>query len=437
MHGTNWGQTLGTYGYRCGLPNNNNYRIYTSIGVFDRNKGRGRGSQKWRGVVVECWTGGRGEVEKANEQGRNAKKETGLNIAAPDGRKYYSSTEVYSRGQNAMGRQHQQQGSLWVVVLVSAGLTVSSILGAVTAMILYVRPLLKAAERAAESTDAAAQDVQNAAIEMEKTAIMFQQDVPTTMRELQKASDEWELVGKQLNVAVTSVTRPLKPVEKPVERAAEWVGEMVGEKSTAKFSKRIVSETTAVANSLWSSVNQLGQQLGFRGQISKGTAEAAKRQMLVGRKKQEARTWIDTWRRKGALLAAEKAHEAAKNGALSREKSKVKNGRQGGGHRPMNDLGYDPAAQYGMEEAYYGNDNDNTPSLDQDEELVSTSQYATEYMPNDPVGEVFSALARAQMAAEEAAASSTALEMAIERAEQSGMLSSSDEEEEDALEEEA
>ena len=135
-----------------------------------------------------------------------------------------------------------------VVVLVSAGLTVSSILGAVTAMILYVRPLLKAAEQAAESTDAAARDVQNAAIEMEKTAIMFQQDVPTTMRELQKASDEWELVGKQLNVAVTSVTRPLKPVEKPVERAAEWVGEMVGEKSTAKFSKRIVSETTAVAN---------------------------------------------------------------------------------------------------------------------------------------------------------------------------------------------
>ena len=147
-----------------------------------------------------------------------------------------------------MGGLYQQPGSLWVVVLVSAGLTVSSILGAVTAMILYVRPLLKAAEQAAESTDAAARDVQNAAIEMEKTAIMFQQDVPTTMRELQKASDEWELVGKQLNVAVTSVTRPLKPVEKPVERAAEWVGEMVGEKSTAKFSKRIVSETTAVAN---------------------------------------------------------------------------------------------------------------------------------------------------------------------------------------------
>ena len=178
--------------------------------------------------------------------------------------------------------------------------------------------------------------------------------------------------------------------------------------------------------SLWSSVNQLGQQLGFRGQISKGTAEAAKRQMLVGRKKQEARTWIDTWRRKGALLAAAKAHEATKNGALPREKTRVKNSRRYGGHRPMNDLGYEPAAQYGMEEEY--NDSD---SHDQDDELTSTSQYATEYMPDDPVGEVFSALARAQMAAEEAAASSTALEMAIERAEQSGMLSSSDEEEEE------
>ena len=185
--------------------------------------------------------------------------------------------------------------------------------------------------------------------------------------------------------------------------------------------------------SLWASVNQLGQQLGFRGQLSKGTAEAAKRQMLVGRKKQEARTWIDTWRRKRALLAAEKAHEAAKKGELSREESKTNmNSRQGGGHRPMNDLGYDPAAQYRMEEEYGSEkDDDGSPSHDEEDEMMATSQYATEYMPDDPVGEVFSALARAQMAAEEAAASSTALEMAIERAEQSGMLSSSDEEEEE------
>lgn len=246
MHGTNWRQTI-SRAYGCGLPNAN-YRIRKSgVDVYGLNKGRGR---EWHCVVVTCWTGrGRGEVleKKGNtKQGEKAvgEKETGLTIAAHDKRYYHG----YSKGGNGMGGLYQQPGSLWVVVLVSAGLTVSSILGAVTAMILYVRPLLKAAEQAAESTDAAARDVQNAAIEMEKTAIMFQQDVPTTMRELQKASDEWELVGKQLNVAVTSVTRPLKPVEKPVERAAEWVGEMVGEKSTAKFSKRIVSETTAVAN---------------------------------------------------------------------------------------------------------------------------------------------------------------------------------------------
>jgi hypothetical protein len=98
----------------------------------------------------------------------------------------------------------------------------------------------------------------------------------------------------------------------------------------------------------------------------------------------------------------------------------------------MNDLGYEPGAQYGMEKEYYSEKDDGgNPSHDQEDELMSTSQYATEYMPDDPVGEVFSALARAQMAAEEAAASSTALEMAIERAEQSGMLSSSDEEEEE------
>ena len=250
MHGGNWRQSIGTFG----LPHTN-YRIHSSAIVLLRK----RKINTWlRHVVVRCRTSGRGDIlveAVANkQQGKNAvgntNKETfGLNIAAPDGRHYFNSadTGVYSKGQHAVG-QYQQQGSMWVVVLASALLTVSSIVGAVTAIILYVRPLLKAAERAVESTDAAARDVQNAAIEMEKTAIMFQQDVPTTMRELQKASDEWELVGKQLNVAVTSVTRPLKPVEKPVERAAEWVGEMVGEKSTAKFSKRIVSETTSVAN---------------------------------------------------------------------------------------------------------------------------------------------------------------------------------------------
>jgi len=52
---------------------------------------------------------------------------------------------------------------------------------------------------------------------------------------------------------------------------------------------------------------------------------------------------------------------------------------------------------------------------------------------DDPVAEVFTALARAQAAAEEAAMSSNALEKALAKAEESGMLSSSDEDLEEDL----
>lgn len=286
----------------------------------------------------------------------------------------------------------------WVVVVVTVGITVSSIASAITAAILYLRPTLQAAEKAALSTDAAAQDMQTAAIEMEKTAIMFQQDVPITMQELQKASEEWELVGKQLNVAVTSVTRPLKPVEKPVEKAAEWVGD-VAERSTATISKRFVSETTSVANNLWASVNRVGQQLGLGG-LSKEAFEEAKRLVYIGRQQQEARTWIDRWRRRSALEKARKELHS------EREREAV---------RPSDELGYSlkHVAQ-------------------QEQEKLDPPRYSTVLQQveenDDPVTEVFTALARAQLAAEEAAASSTALEMAIERAEQSGVLSSSDEE---------
>lgn len=137
-------------------------------------------------------------------------------------------------------------GFPWVPVLVTVGLTVSTLASMVTAVILYMRPALKAMERAALSADEAAKDLEQASIEMERTALMFQQDLPLTMKEVQKASEEWELVGKQLNVVFGSVARPLS-VDRPVEKAAESV-RTVAQKSTARFSRRIVSETTAVAN---------------------------------------------------------------------------------------------------------------------------------------------------------------------------------------------
>ena len=93
----------------------------------------------------------------------------------------------------------------WMPVFVTVGLTLSSIASLLTVIVLYVRPMFQAAEKAAQSADEASKDMQKAAIEMEKTALMFQEEMPLTLKDLQKASEEWELVGKQLNVAVTSV----------------------------------------------------------------------------------------------------------------------------------------------------------------------------------------------------------------------------------------
>jgi hypothetical protein len=86
----------------------------------------------------------------------------------------------------------------WVPVLLVFGLTVSTVAAAVTVCVLYLRPALRAAERAADSTDAAARDGQRAALEVEKTSLLMQQELPVTLQEVQRAADEWELVGKQM-----------------------------------------------------------------------------------------------------------------------------------------------------------------------------------------------------------------------------------------------
>jgi len=65
---------------------------------------------------------------------------------------------------------------------------------------------------AAQSADEAAKDMQSAAKEMEKTALMFQQEMPLTMQDVQRASEEWELVGKQVNFVFGSVVSFLEIV---------------------------------------------------------------------------------------------------------------------------------------------------------------------------------------------------------------------------------
>lgn len=290
--------------------------------------------------------------------------------------------------------------------------SVTSVASMITVLVLFMRPALKAITHAAEQAEITSKDLEKAAEEMERTALMFQNDLPLTMKEVQKASEEFELVGKQLNVIVSSVARPLT-IEKPVEKAAESLSSVtkVAEKSTARFSRRIVHETTSVANTLWSSINQVAKQLGLRG-VSNEAVEEAKRLVYIGRQQQEARTWIERWRWRTAMREAGKEDEEVKQLFSSGDTQKQSN------NAPYNDVGYSPAVEQ-----------------EDPDGIISRAMEALGNSPNenrfdgddDPVSEVFSALARAQAAAEEAAVSSTALEKALQKAEESGMLSSSDE----------
>ena len=95
--------------------------------------------------------------------------------------------------------------------------------------------MMESVQRASEQAEETGRDLERAAEEMERTALLFQNDLPLTMREVQKASEEFELVGKQLNVVFNSVTRPLREpvVEKALSSRDEGGGEVDGPLFTA------------------------------------------------------------------------------------------------------------------------------------------------------------------------------------------------------------
>jgi hypothetical protein len=298
----------------------------------------------------------------------------------------------------------QYQSFPWIPVLITTGLTLSTLLGAITAFLLYLRPTLHATQKAAEESEEAARNMQVAAKEMEKTALLFQQDLPVTMQEMQKAAEEWELVGKQVNFIVTSVVRPVEKLQ--VEKAAEWVGDIAGStaSTTASLSKRVASETSALANSLWTTINQFRKQIGWNG-LSNEQAEEAKRLLDIGRQRQEARSWIAAWRgRTKALIGRGRGREAAEV------------------ERRINDGDDKLPTAYASHLIDARALQEYLERSTKEEEDIEKAQSA--------VAAVFAALERAQRAAEEAAASTTALELAIEHAESAGALSSSDEEDE-------
>ena len=181
----------------------------------------------------------------------------------------------------------------------------------------------------------------------------------------------------------------------------DWVGQ--AGTTTVSLSKRVASDTSSLANSLWGTINQFRQQLGWSG-LSKEAAEEAKRLVYIGRQQQEARSWIAAWRsRTGGSL---------KNG----EVKPIRNTRVIAAQQRQQDEA-DLQTMQEMSKLLY-----DKVSMDSDDEEYPEEQ-------KEAVGAVLAALQRAQRAAEEAAASSSALERAIEQAEITGAISSSDEEE--------
>lgn len=82
-------------------------------------------------------------------------------------------------------------------VLVLVGTTITTLAGSFVVFMLYMRPVLKASERAAEAAERAASEMEAAAQEMEKAAKMMQEDMPLTFQDMQRTSKEceWGLGG--------------------------------------------------------------------------------------------------------------------------------------------------------------------------------------------------------------------------------------------------
>lgn len=276
--------------------------------------------------------------------------------------------------------------------------SLASVSALMAVLLVVMRPVLDSIQRASEQAEETGRDLEKAAEEMERTALLLQSDLPLTMKEVQKASEEFELVGKQLNVVFNSVTRPLR--EPVVEKALSSVTREA-ERSTARFSRRIVRETTSVANNLWASINQVASQLGLRG-VSDEAVEEAKRLVYIGRQQQEARNWIERWRMRTSMRESGRPEE---------EVASFHNG--GIGQFIYNDVGYSPMA---------GEEEGGSVISRAVEALRENGVVGVVRQEDDPVAEVFTALARAQAAAEEAAVSSTALEKALAKAEESGYV---------------
>jgi hypothetical protein len=131
----------------------------------------------------------------------------------------------------------------WLSLGVVFCLTLATLASGYVVTVLYIRPMLSAAERAALAADQAAIEMETAAKEMQKAALLMQLEIPVTTSDMRKTSEEFELLGKQLNFLLGLVTKPVRQPVEWVERAAETTSG-----ATITITQRLASDTSSLAN---------------------------------------------------------------------------------------------------------------------------------------------------------------------------------------------
>lgn len=111
--------------------------------------------------------------------------------------------------------------------------------GAFTAFILYMRPVLKQMESAAQATETASKAMEQSAKEFEQTSLLLQADSPSMIAEIEAAAQEYHQLGQTLNI-MTAGFRGKNPVK-------DW---------SALSMKRVAKDVSALTNALSPAMDQ-------------------------------------------------------------------------------------------------------------------------------------------------------------------------------------
>lgn len=146
-----------------------------------------------------------------------------------------------------------QPGPGWMLtVLVCATLT--ALAGAFTVFMVYMRPVLQRMEKAALATETASKAMERSAKEFEQTNLMFQEDCPSMIAEIEASAREYRELGQTLNL-MTAGFRGKNPVkdwsQQGMQRVAKDVSALTSALSPAmdQWRKRISKIATSFEHS--------------------------------------------------------------------------------------------------------------------------------------------------------------------------------------------